>query len=129
DLLRIHTGAIQRPAANKEELMAIYYCPRGCNVCDERAVQALGLECGACGSIMTTDQDAFEEARERQEILRTAEVTEDSNGFYISSEYPAGIRDRVSFEYWQTRNAAEQALRCGRWTERDFRSSAWAWGN
>jgi len=40
--------------------MTTYFCPRGCNQCSEEAVLALGLECGACGAIMTTDSRRYD---------------------------------------------------------------------
>ena len=41
-----------------------YYCPRGCNVCDERAAYVMGFECGACGATMTTDDTRYKAALE-----------------------------------------------------------------
>jgi len=51
--------------------MVIFYCPRGCQTCDERAAAVVGLECGTCGSVMTKDSshyDAVHEAIEEQWI-------------------------------------------------------------
>jgi len=104
-----------------------YYCPRGCEVF--HAEDEGYTECMNCGSRMTPDQDAFEDAVERREIERTAEILEDATGFYISAEFPDGSRDRLSFEYWHTRKAAEHALRYRKWSERDYDSPEWEWGD
>lgn len=42
-----------------------YYCPRGCNVFDTYDTEP---ECGACGSRMTEDVEAFDDAHERREL-------------------------------------------------------------
>jgi hypothetical protein len=50
--------------------MTIYYCPRGCQQCDAHFL--FDLECGNCGSRMTTDStsyDAFWAQREEDQIL------------------------------------------------------------
>ena len=103
-----------------------YYCPRGCNVFETEIEDP---DCAACGRIMVTDPEPFEEAHELREIMRTAEVLEDATGFYIAAEFPDGSRDRLSFEYWRTRQAAEHALKYDKWTERDYDSSTWEWGD
>jgi len=54
--------------------MPMYYCPRGCNVCDEEAVLALGLNCGACGCIMTTDSRSYDRVHEEIEARQIAEM-------------------------------------------------------
>jgi hypothetical protein len=53
-----------------------YYCPRGCNQCDEKAVAAFGLECGACGCIMTTDSRRYDAVHEEIEARLIAEMEE-----------------------------------------------------
>jgi hypothetical protein len=45
--------------------MNTYYCPRGCNVCDERAANVTGFECGACGCRMTTDSRPYDAVHDR----------------------------------------------------------------
>ena len=45
--------------------MKTYYCPRGCNVFD---TYDTAPECGACGSRMTEDVEAFDDAHERREL-------------------------------------------------------------
>jgi hypothetical protein len=45
--------------------MKTYYCPRGCNVFDTCDTAP---ECGACGSRMTEDVEAFDDAHERREL-------------------------------------------------------------
>jgi hypothetical protein len=54
--------------------MENYYCPRGCNVCDERAARATGFECGACGSRMTKDSARFDAAHADIEERGIAEI-------------------------------------------------------
>ena len=44
-----------------------YYCPRGFDECSEDAVAALGIHCGACGSVMTTNPRQYDEAQQRRE--------------------------------------------------------------
>lgn len=51
--------------------MTTYYCPRGCQTCNERAAIVTGFECGACGATMTTDStryDALHDAIEEEQI-------------------------------------------------------------
>jgi glutamate/tyrosine decarboxylase-like PLP-dependent enzyme len=51
--------------------MVIFYCPRGCQTCDKRTAAVVGLECGACGSVMTRNSaryDAVHEAIEERQI-------------------------------------------------------------
>jgi hypothetical protein len=57
-------------------MIPTYYCPRGCNQCSEEAVLALGLECGACGCIMTTDSRRYDAVHEEIEARLTAEMEE-----------------------------------------------------
>lgn len=47
-----------------------YYCPRGCNVFETEIEDP---ECAACGRIMITDPEPFEEAHERPELEGIAE--------------------------------------------------------
>jgi hypothetical protein len=108
-----------------------YYCPRGCNVCDERAVEALGLECGNCGSIMTTNRTAYDDVHERRELelIEASEprVLHDERGYFIGMDY-RGV-NRLSVEYWTTKEAADYALKYHRWTARNLKSDEWEWGD
>jgi hypothetical protein len=47
-------------------MIKTYYCPRGCNVFDIDSKEA--PECGACGSLMTMDSTAFDDAHEQREL-------------------------------------------------------------
>jgi hypothetical protein len=57
-------------------MTSTYYCPRGCNQCDEEVVLALGLECGACGCIMTTDSRRYDVVHEEIEARLMAQFEE-----------------------------------------------------
>lgn len=48
-----------------------YYCPRGCNVFETYIKDP---ECAACGQIMITDPEAFEEFHERRDRARMEEL-------------------------------------------------------
>jgi len=56
--------------------MKTYYCPRGCNVFDTNDTQP---ECGACGSKMSTDDTAFNDAIEFIENDGIARVERELN--------------------------------------------------
>jgi hypothetical protein len=45
--------------------MQTYFCPRGCNIFDTNDTAP---ECGACGSVMTTDPETFDDTHEEREI-------------------------------------------------------------
>lgn len=47
-----------------------YYCPRGCNVFETDIEDP---DCAACGQIMLTDPEPFEQAHERRELEGIAE--------------------------------------------------------
>ena len=47
-----------------------YYCPRGCNVFETTSENP---ECAACGRIMTTDPQLFNDAHEQRELDGIAE--------------------------------------------------------
>lgn len=47
--------------------MNTYFCPRGCNVCEERTAIATGFECAACGCTMTSDSTRYDEVHQRVE--------------------------------------------------------------
>ena len=125
---------MQPPLSNqKEKLMSnTYYCPRGCNVCDERAIHVTGLECGSCGSIMTTDSTDYDAVHFRIELEGIAAcepgVIRSANGFFIGMRHKDGP-DRLSLEYWRTFRAANNALKSGKWTEKHHQSSDWKWGD
>ena len=81
---------------------------------------------------MITDSTPFDDAHERRELGGIAawkpKVLHSANGYFIGAATDHGI-ERLSFEYWTTKEAAEYALKFHRWTPRDPKSSAWDWGD
>jgi hypothetical protein len=59
--------------------------------------------------------------------LRQLKVLQSANGYFIGT-VDDGI-NRLSFEYWTTKEAADYALKCYQWTPHNSRSSAWVWGD
>lgn len=47
------------------------------------------------------------------------QVLQSANGYYLGTEDNGGPVSRESVEYFQDRDAAEQALSTGEWTQRD----------
>ena len=51
-------------------MKSAYYCPRGCNVFETEIEDP---ECFACGRIMLTNSERFEEAHERRDLAAMEE--------------------------------------------------------
>lgn len=59
--------------------------------------------------------------------VRRLKILESANGYFIGTDRD-GI-NRLSLEYWTTKEAADYALKTYQWTPRDPKSSAWEWGD
>jgi len=77
--------------------MNTYFCPRGCDVCDERAVHETGLACGACGSTMTTDSTNYDRVHERIEAEAIATFEREQMGVDLAS-ISLALQELSSFE-------------------------------
>ena len=60
-----------------------YYCLHGCNVFETAIEFDVGPDCAACGRIMTTDQEAFEDAHERRELEQISEIEREMARYHV----------------------------------------------
>src|SRR5947207_3277313 len=71
--------------------MTTYYCPRGCQVCDERAAAVCGFACGACGAVMTTDSSRYDSVHDMIEERGIAEFDQELEAFFFACQAVAAF--------------------------------------
>jgi hypothetical protein len=80
---------------------------------------------------MLTDRGPVDDAHEKLELEGIAacepKVLQDERGYFIGMDH-CGV-NRLSVEYWTTKEAADYALTYHRWTPRKPKSTEWEWGD